>query len=91
VLSVEIRTGDRAPATPVPSAAGSPWHPDEMVVWNPILANTLLFISSLNEAWFYTLDNCLVDILVNEVIFYLMRSCLWRSNARGSLAGERSR
>jgi hypothetical protein len=32
-------------------------------------------ISSLNEAWFHTLDRCIIDTPLSEVIFPLMRNC----------------
>jgi hypothetical protein len=34
-------------------------------------------ISSLNEAWFDTLDRCAVDTPLSEVIFPLMRNCFF--------------
>lgn len=47
-------------------------------------------ISSLNEAWFHTLDRCVIDTPLSDVIFPLMRNCFWRSDPYGSLAGEES-
>ena len=32
-------------------------------------------ISSLNEAWFHTLDKCLIDSPLSEVILPLMHNC----------------
>ena len=32
-------------------------------------------ISSVNEAWFHTLDRCVSDNPVNEIILPLMRNC----------------
>jgi hypothetical protein len=58
---------------------------------DPRLGQTTGPISSLNEAWFQTLDSCIIDTPLSEVIFPLMRNCyFWRSNARGSLAAEGS-
>ena len=34
-------------------------------------------ISSLNEAWFHTLDSCVVDSPLSEVILPLMRNCFF--------------
>ena len=34
-------------------------------------------ISSLNEAWFNTLDRCDIDTPLSEVIFPLMRNCFF--------------
>ena len=34
-------------------------------------------ISSLNEAWFHTLDRCVIDTPLSEVIFPLMRNCFF--------------
>jgi hypothetical protein len=34
-------------------------------------------ISSLNEAWFHTLDRCVSDSPLNEVILPLMRNCFF--------------
>jgi hypothetical protein len=34
-------------------------------------------ISSLNEAWFHTLDRCVIDTPLGEVIFPLMRNCFF--------------
>jgi hypothetical protein len=34
-------------------------------------------ISSLNEAWVYTLDTCVDDIPLSEVILPLMRNCFF--------------
>jgi hypothetical protein len=62
----------------------------ELPPGNPRLGQTTGPISSLNEAWFHTLERCAVDTPLSEVIFPLMRICFfWRNNARGSLAAER--
>jgi hypothetical protein len=34
-------------------------------------------ISSLNEAWLHTLDRCVNDMLLSEVILPLMRNCFF--------------
>jgi hypothetical protein len=34
-------------------------------------------ISSLDEAWFHTLDVCVVDTTLSEAIFPLMRACFF--------------
>jgi hypothetical protein len=34
-------------------------------------------ISSLNEAWFHTLDRCVCESPMNEVILPLMRNCFF--------------
>ena len=34
-------------------------------------------ISSLHEAWFHTLDRCVVDTPLSEMIFPLMRTCFF--------------
>ena len=34
-------------------------------------------ISSLNEAWFHTLDRCPINIRMSEVILPLMRNCFF--------------
>ena len=44
---------------------------------NPRLGQTTDPISSLNEAWFHTLDRCVVDTPLGEVIFPLMRNCFF--------------
>ena len=49
----------------------------ELLPGNPRLRQTTSAISSLNEAWFHTLDRCVVDIPLSEVIFPLMRSCFF--------------
>jgi len=41
------------------------------------LAQTDGLISSLNEAWLHTLDSCVVDGPLNEVILPLMRNCFF--------------
>jgi hypothetical protein len=42
---------------------------------DPRLGQTTGPISSLNEAWFQTLDSCIIDTPLSEVIFPLMRNC----------------
>jgi len=41
------------------------------------LGQTDGLISSLNEAWLHTLDSCVVDGPLNEVILPLMRNCFF--------------
>jgi hypothetical protein len=36
---------------------------------DPRLGQTSGAISSLNEAWFHTLDRCIIDTRLSEVIF----------------------
>jgi hypothetical protein len=58
---------------------------------DPRLGQIIGPISSLNKAWFHTLDRCVIDSPLSEVILPLMRNCFfWRSDARGSLAAEGS-
>jgi hypothetical protein len=42
---------------------------------NPWLGQTTGPISSLNEAWFHTLDSCVVGSPVSGVILPLMHNC----------------
>jgi hypothetical protein len=44
---------------------------------DPRLGQTTGPISSLNEAWFHTLDRCVIDTPLSEVIFPLMRNCFF--------------
>ena len=44
---------------------------------NPRLGQTTGPISSLDEAWFHTLDRCVTDTPLGEVIFPLMRNCFF--------------
>jgi hypothetical protein len=44
---------------------------------NPHLGKTPGLISSLNEAWLHTLESCVVDTPLSEVIFPLMRNCFF--------------
>ena len=44
---------------------------------DPRLGQTTGPISSLNEAWFHTLDRCVTDTPLGEVIFPLMRNCFF--------------
>jgi hypothetical protein len=44
---------------------------------DPWLGQTAEPISSLNEAWFHTLDRCVIDSSLNEVILPLMRNCFF--------------
>jgi hypothetical protein len=57
---------------------------------NPRLGQTTGPISSLNKAWFHTLDRCVIGSPLGEVILPLMSNCFfWRSDARGSPACRR--
>jgi hypothetical protein len=42
---------------------------------DPRLGQTTGPISSLNEAWFHTLDRCVIDSPLSEIILPLMRNC----------------
>jgi hypothetical protein len=44
---------------------------------NTRLGQTTDPTSSLNEAWFHTLDSCVVDTPLSEVILPLMRNCFF--------------
>ena len=44
---------------------------------NPRLGQSTGPISSLNEAWFQTLDRCVSNGPLNEVILPLMRNCFF--------------
>ena len=44
---------------------------------NPRLGQTTGPISSLNDAWFHTLDRCVGDSPLSEVILPLMRDCFF--------------
>ena len=44
---------------------------------DPRLGQAIRTISSLNEAWFHTLDRCAVDCPLSEVILPLMRNCFF--------------
>ena len=44
---------------------------------NPRLGQTTGPISSLNEAWFHTLDRCVIDSPLSEVILALMCNCFF--------------
>ena len=44
---------------------------------NPRLGQTTGPISSLNEAWFHTLDSCVIDSPLSEIILPLMRNCFF--------------
>jgi hypothetical protein len=44
---------------------------------NHRLGQTPGLISSLNEAWFHTLDRCVIDTTLSEAIFPLMRACFF--------------
>ena len=58
---------------------------------DPPLAETAGAISSLNEAWFHTLDRCVTDSPLGEIILPLMRDCFFgRGDASGSLDAEGS-
>jgi hypothetical protein len=41
------------------------------------LEQTISPLSSLNEAWFHTLDRCVIDTPLSEVILPLMRNCFF--------------
>ena len=43
----------------------------------PRLGQTTGPISSLNEAWIHTLDSCVIDRPLSEVILPLMRNCFF--------------
>jgi len=44
---------------------------------DPRLEQTTNLISSLNEAWLHTLDRCVTDGPLSEVILPLMRNCFY--------------
>ena len=44
---------------------------------DPRLGQTAGPISSLNEAWFHTLNSCVSDSPLSEVILPLMRNCFF--------------
>jgi hypothetical protein len=44
---------------------------------DPRLGQTIGPISSLNEAWIHTLDSCVIDSPLSEVILPLMRNCFF--------------
>ena len=44
---------------------------------DPRLGQTTGPISSLNEAWFHTLDRCVIDSPLSAVILPLMRNCFF--------------
>ena len=44
---------------------------------NSRLGQTTGPISSLNEAWLHTLDRCVVDTSLSELILPLMRNCFF--------------
>jgi hypothetical protein len=44
---------------------------------NPRPLETPDLISSLNEAWFHTLNRCVIDTTLSEAIFPLMRACFF--------------
>ena len=48
---------------------------NELPPGDPQLGQTTGPISSLNEAWFHTLDRCIIDTSLSEVIVPLMRNC----------------
>ena len=49
----------------------------KLPVGDPRLEQTTGPICSLNEAWFHTLDRCVIDSPLNEVILPLMRNCFF--------------
>lgn len=44
---------------------------------NPRLREAPGLISSLNEAWFQTLNRCVVDMPISELMLPLMRNCFF--------------
>jgi hypothetical protein len=46
-------------------------------------------ISSLNEAWFHTLDTCAVNFPLSDVILPLMRNCLFAGATHAVLLLQR--
>ena len=44
---------------------------------DPRLGQITGTICSLNEAWVHTLDRCVIDTPLSEVIFPLMRNCFF--------------
>ena len=44
---------------------------------DPRLGQTISPICSLNEAWVHTLDRCITNTPLSEVIFPLMRNCFF--------------
>ena len=44
---------------------------------DPRLGETTGPIFSLNEAWFHTLDRCVIDTPLSEIILPLMRNCFF--------------
>jgi hypothetical protein len=52
---------------------------------DPHLVQTTGPISSLNEAWFHTLDRCVSDSPLNEFILPLMRNCFFDGAMRAVL------
>jgi hypothetical protein len=47
---------------------------------NPTLGQSISLISSLNEAWFHALNNCVVGMSLSELIFPLMRNAFCLSD-----------
>jgi hypothetical protein len=58
-------------------SAGSDGEVNKPPLGNSRLWETSSLISSLDEAWFHTLDRCVVDTPLSEVIFPLMRNCFF--------------
>ena len=56
---------------------GKNWEVSKGAPGNPRLGQTTSPISSLDEAWFYTLGSCVVDTPLSDVIFPLMRNCFF--------------
>jgi hypothetical protein len=57
---------------PLNDGAGSKLRPGD-----PRPSQTTGPISSLNEAWFHTLDSCVINGPLNELILPLMRNCFF--------------
>jgi hypothetical protein len=50
---------------------------DKLPTGDPRLGQTTGPMSSLNEAWFHTLDSCVIDGPLSEIILPLMRNCFF--------------
>jgi hypothetical protein len=50
---------------------------NKLPLGNPRLRETPGLISSLNEAWFQTLDRCVIDTPLSKLIFPVMRNCFF--------------
>ena len=58
-------------------SAGSDGEVNKPPLGNSRLWETPGLISSLDEAWFQTLDRCVVDTPLSKLIFPLMRDCFF--------------